>query len=496
MHQAATRTEQSRSILLGAIVVSLAACANAPSNAQMPVADPAVELRDRVKQAYGDAALAQLKSVEIKIDRRLAWPGQGQTANFVEYVVDRQYKHLDLTAQTGSVERWIRQNGNIYHNRYVVDADGAASLDYFDMTIQRNAEAGYFDFFSTDYRSSDTLLAQLIGVGDIPFTFERAEVYRGELFDVISLEVIPESQRIDVYVSRQSGLIKRGFMDREIGGVNIIFDGHTRTDGIAHATETRLYLDETLVEYDHTAQFTPNLDVTDRIAIEPGFSAPPETLDESEPSVDAISEDLFHIGQDGAFSTAARHQGKLYMTNPYDGFQDRYAALSAHLQAELPLSHVLLTHHHSDHLDGLADAVALGATIAVTPQTEAWLRANYEGFDAIQIEVLSDAAQIGPFTAHMTSTSHVSDVAFYYHAPSATLYQDDHYNNVRRDGAGRVQPSGVEMYEFIVSRGLNVSTLLSGHSGKAESWSDFASAVAATPAENSCPSKRLICADQ
>ena len=102
---------------------------------------------DRMTAAYGGRALQELASISSYADRRLAWPGQGQTSAFVEYVHDRQLKHFDLKSRQGSVERWIDQNGNVYHNRYVVDQSGGAVIDYFEMSVERN-EAAFFDFFS------------------------------------------------------------------------------------------------------------------------------------------------------------------------------------------------------------------------------------------------------------------------------------------------------------------------------------------------------------
>ena len=51
---------------------------------------------DRITERYGGETLLALQSIETWADRRLAWPGQGQTADFVEFVHDRHHKHFDV----------------------------------------------------------------------------------------------------------------------------------------------------------------------------------------------------------------------------------------------------------------------------------------------------------------------------------------------------------------------------------------------------------------
>ncbi|MEL6530014.1 MAG: hypothetical protein AAFQ27_08620, partial [Pseudomonadota bacterium] len=150
--------------------------------------DPKAEaVIERVANAYGGERLKSLQSVSISSNRRLAWPGQGQTATLVEYEKDRLRKHFDLVREHGSVERWTSQNGNVYHQRFAVTSEGAALIDYFDMTVTPSERGGYWQWFSGDYRSADILLAhQLATSRPADLAYVGSEFYRGHLNDKIS----------------------------------------------------------------------------------------------------------------------------------------------------------------------------------------------------------------------------------------------------------------------------------------------------------------------
>lgn len=484
-----------QTLAVSAALACLASCA-APAATGQQEPDPRVsETLERISEAYGGEALQNLDTVSINIDRRLAWPGQGQTAGFVEYVTDRQHKTFDLVNQVGSVERWILQNGNAYHNRYVVDGDGPATIDYFDMTVDRPEEGSYFRSFATDYRSSDTLMAYLLTTAPPPLTFERIETYRGEDFDVLSFEVVPETQRISAYVSRHSGLIKRAVMAREIGTVNIIFAAHREVDGVTYADESRIFLDDALVEYDASIAFTPNPGASGRIPVEAGLSGPLVMVDNTEMTVEEVGGGLYHVGQDG-YSPFALNGDVYVAANPYAGLKDRYDALVASTGQEYSVSHVILTHHHSDHLAALDEAIGMGATLVVTAETEKWLRAERDDFEGLPLQVVRSGDKVGPFTIYVHSTNHVTDTAILFHRDSRAIYQDDHYNGLMQSGATRIQPSGLQLYEIITALDLSPSVLLSGHARKAEAWEVFAAAAEQTFHGNICPSLREICLDQ
>ncbi|WP_379552450.1 hypothetical protein [Qipengyuania sp. DGS5-3] len=449
---------------------------------------------ERVVDAYGGQRLVQLRTISIDSDRRLAWPGQGQTAAFVEFEIDRVTKHFDLVSEHGSVERWTHQNGNVYHNRYVVTASGVSTIDYFDMTQTPSETGGYWQWFSGDYRSADTLLAHLLATNPPEIEYAGEATYRGRHHDLIAFTVTPDSPQVTLYIDRDSGLIHRLVMKREIGEVNILFSAHAKSGGIAFAGEVHIFLDDDLTEYEQTRNITFNEPVSAKIAIEDGLTLPAPAPDLSEMTVDEIAPNVFVVGR-GDYSLFVEHEGQLLGVNAYAGLRERYLALIAHLGKPTPLASMIVTHHHSDHMDAVLEAAALGATLHLTDQTNTVLEGRDNWPDNLKVELLGRRSDIGPLSVFVKATGHATQNALVYHAATRTLFADDHYHGLARDAPSRIQPSARELHGIIGQLELDVGFMLSGHARKAEMWEVFDQAVT-TSSNDVCPSNRVICSDQ
>lgn len=489
------------SLLCCLLIWPQAGCAQEGSDPDISVnmaashADPLiVDTLDRLETAYGGAALRNLKTLKIESDRRLAWPGQGQTADFVEFATDRMIKHFDLDARQGSVERWIAQSGNVYHNRYVIDGQGGASIDYFNMSVTRNDEASFARTFAPDYRMSDLLMAHQLIMDAPPLTHLGSQIYQGRDHDVLGFSLNPDGLEVQLYVGKKDGLVHRLVMERDIGTVNILFSDHHNKDGLVHATEMQVYIDETLVEYEDDLAFHPNSPVEALIRVDEDLSEPRTMMDTSEMTVDTLGPALFMVGQED-YSLFVQHDNALIGVNAYPGLKARYEALVEILSDPLPLRAVIVTHHHSDHMDGIDDAIEMGARLYVTEPTRTILEQERDDLQALDVQVMTDASRVGPFEIKLVTTGHAVQNAFVFHTDTQILFQDDHYHPQYVEGASRLQPTVYDLHDWLVTEsGWTVRGLLSGHARKMESWVVFDTAVKSGSRDEICPSKRIICA--
>ncbi|MEL7371581.1 MAG: MBL fold metallo-hydrolase [Myxococcota bacterium] len=471
--------------------------------ASAAVSEPSPEVVKDViataKQAYGGTKLERLRSVSIYSDRRLAWAGQGQTAAFVEFAVDKMIKHFDLKRRHGSVERWIRQTGNVYHNRYVVNAGGGMTLDYMEGTKTTTDNATYWASFAPDYRVSDLLLAHYLATQAPKVTSVGSAYYDGREHHVVSFRISPQSPVLNVYVAKDDGLIRRVSMQRSFGPVTIIFASHSQTQGLRYARENRAFLGDTLVEYEYGLVLRANRKLGPQFRVSSRLKAPPERVDMSNMTVDALAPKVYMVGQSD-YSMFVEHGDRYIAVNSYPGLKARYEALVAHTKRDFPLADVVVTHHHSDHMDGISEAAELGATLHVTEQTMQVLKKSATSTTAPihkigSIRILTDGDALGPLSLYVRPTPHAVENVFAYHADQHILYQDDHYHGQNKTRFSRVQPTAYALHEVIGRLGLKVDFLLSGHARKAERWSDFEKALAQMKRDPVCPSRRRICRD-
>ena len=119
-------------------------------------------VRSLVLEAYGGRKLSDLTSISIKSDRRLAFPGSNYSPDLNEFVEDRYHFQIDLIGQRGSSERYIHQNGNIYHDRTTTTPNGLAEITYPLSRVTYKNGVDFYARFGAVFRLSDTLLAYTI----------------------------------------------------------------------------------------------------------------------------------------------------------------------------------------------------------------------------------------------------------------------------------------------------------------------------------------------
>ena len=450
---------------------------------------------ERVKRAYGGRNLENLKSVRIQNERGLAWPGQGQTASFVEYVRDKFDVHIDLVNQRASQERWIEQNGNIYSERYVSGPEGGvASINYSTGTYEIDEEGSFMRNFGVELTTSDTLIAYFLTTDPHNMVLEEPAYYLGKWHDRLTFGIAPDALAFAAYIDRNTGLITRTEIALRSGTWNTLFSDFQTSRGLTYARKRMDFRDDIMVQTYADRQYTFNKVRWSDLEIEDYLTEPPEQVDSSEMTVDKISQTMHFVGQHNAYSAFVDAGDYIIGLNAYAGFKDRYEAYQKDQPTSKPLHYVLITHHHDDHLGGISEAAETGATIVGTPMTIKLLESD-EQFETASLQTLKKRDQIGPVQTYTVPTSHVAEYAVMYLPDGKVIYQDDHYNPTVKDGPSHVNQTGLVLQDRIEELGLDVNIILSGHARKAEKWADFEIGAAKEALGDICPRNRKICHD-
>lgn len=449
----------------------------------------------RVKAAYGGEKLENLKSLRVQTDRGLAWPGQGQTADFVEFISDISDFQVDLINQRASRERWVSQNGGIYLTRQVSAPDGGvAYINYNTGTFDLYEEGKFHRSFGVELTGTDTLIAYAL-IKDAEVTaLEEPVYYLGKWHDRIKMKIGPTNPESTAYIEQDSGLIRRFEVELQNDSWNAIFDHHQSSDGITYARERMDYRNDVMVQIDPNRRHTFNKVDWSNLKIEEYLAASQEQVDTSKMTVEPITSSVHHVGQED-YSTFIDAGDYIIGVNPYSGLKDRFKAYHKDSGHTKPLRYVLVTHHHDDHISGIAEATELGAIIVGTPMTIETLEAD-DTHNTAQLQTLSTQDRIGPVQTYIVATNHAVEYALIYIPDGNVLYQDDHYNANFVNGPSYVNQNGLVFQNRVNALGLDVDILLSGHARKAETWTDFESAAAKETLGDICPRRREICRDQ
>ena len=446
----------------------------------------------KVVNAYGGSALTNARSLRFQVESKNAFPGQGYTSGYVEFTPLKQDIQFDLENNRASAEAWSSNYNFSFHTRTVSIGDDIVAVNYNTGDYQPAAAPDYYTAFGPNIRSTDTLLAYELS--QRPDTAEHLgeRTYLGRPHELISFE-IPNSPPLTLYVDAESGWISKMARETAFGDLSYQFSDHAKSGGVGYGRNFEFFVgeDANIVSLNQTLSVNTVRDSVFRI--DRGVDEEPARVDTSEMTVDEIAEGTHLAGTGNAYTMFVDAGDYVIGVGGYAGLADRFTAYREATGSDEPLRYQIVTHHHTDHLGGMADALELGATF-VTPANAVDNLNTAAGADIPEdrLMIIEDAATIGPVEVYDIATNHAESYALAYVAPGIA-FQADHYNGLYDDAVAPAGSSAVSLKNAIDGLDLNVETLLSAHGRKAVSWSEFESAVSAYNPDG-CPSGRPICA--
>ena len=451
---------------------------------------------DRVISAYGGEKLRNIKYLSFDSEWQLAWPGQAYDLSRINFVTDKKQQHFNFVDKKVSDEQWISQNGNVYHNRTVSLNDETFIVDYFTNQFLIDENQSFDSQFTTLSLYIDTYLAYAMVMSPQKFTFSGKGVVEGRPSEVLLYKYRENSKAMEIHIDPVTGFILDTMRVLSSGVVTrVIYERHTQKEGLVFAKENRVFSDSQLIYYsvrnDISTESIPNSIYT----VDEGFKKQQISSDSSELKIQKIGNSTFHVGSEGNFSTFFLNEDYVIGVNTYGGLNKRIAEFQK--INSMPLKYIVVSHHHSDHLAGINDAIDAGVTLIMTEVTKAYLSESAEyDLKETDIIVVKDELDLGEVKIFMINTNHAAENLVVYHMTDKTFYQDDHYNADSNGNATFINQTGLVLNQKLFALKLEIDWVLGGHSPKAESWLDFQKAVKGNYIGNVCPSKRLICINE
>ncbi len=452
----------------------------------------------KVVDAYGGDSLTEMRSIRIQNNYKNSFPGQGYTPGYVEFTPLIQDAQIDVANERGSVEGWSANWNFNFNTRTVSVDDDIVAINYSAGTYQPAAAPDYYTAFGPVIRVSDTLLAYELAKRPETAEYQGATTYVGQPHELISFE-IPNSPPLTLYVNSETGYISKMARATGFGDLTYQFGNHTSANGVGYAADFEFFVgpDINIISMSRTASVNSVRSTAFRI--DRGIEAEPERIDGSEMSVNELADGVHFAGQTpaggaGAYTVFVDAGDHVIAVGGYGGLQARYDAYKEAAGHDKPLRYQIVTHHHTDHLGGMADANAMGATF-VTPANAVGNLNTAAGEDIPEdrLQVLDEKMTLGPVEIYDISTNHMASMALVYIPSIKAVFQADHYNGTYAGDV--VSPGGsgtVALKKAIAALDLDVDTVLSAHGSKIIPWSEF-EAAATNYDPDPCPGGRAIC---
>ena len=308
--------------------------------------------------------------------------------------------------------------------------------------------------------------------------------YDGRPHDVITL-VMEVGPGLSLYFDQESHMLTR--MERVLppfGQVEYRFLDYETIDGIAFNRSFRL-----LINGDD------NLDVTNNmIAVNAPLSEytkvdkqlaqiPARGRDEF--NLQEIDEGVFLVGGNGAYGLLVEMSDHIVAIGGTQGAAQRMKEVRKHIE-DKPVKYGVLTHHHSDHVPGVADYAQESAAIVTFRENESVVR-NAGGQDEIDLQFVEDQFTLsdGSRTIELYNigpTPHAENMLVAYLPKEKILFEADHFPQPR---TGPIPPAvpATEAFAAAVDRlNLDIEKIVGAHSPRIGSTADLQAALRAKPA--------------
>lgn len=357
----------------------------------------------------------------------------------------------------------------------LLDAGQGYAIDQLARTWRPLGER---DFFATALQQSELLPPLLLTL--LNTAPERVTAIDGvwevQLDDETRWRLIPASpdplqnHSPDDRTDRLAGL-ERSFegFDGSRHQVRFDYQDYRRQAGISVPDRVVMTVDRQPVQTFQLQQLNLGTPSAQYFTLPDGYQqVPARPADRQAYRAETLSPGLHWIGQGVMYQLFLEwDEGIIAMDATSGDVTGRIAAIRERLPGRA-ITHILVSHHHDDHLHGLDEYVAQGATVIASPAHEGVIRAHL-GSDtpAEFVWVKESPVQLGKGTSqlfiHDIETPHSRHNLVAYLPASRTLYQADLW--VSHDHAPQVAtPNMLTLQQAIEDLGLAVETIVDAHS--------------------------------
>lgn len=427
-------------------------------------------------------ALRDLQSIaaETRLVDTWAWQSRRPAPPWDRATGSRRYALDFRTERYAEDSHWVA-SGN-YPFRSLIVSDGADSF-------VANLDERYWHKDDTDFRSRildfQLLLAPLVlrdasvdtggGTGG-----DRRDSRAGLLPVHASLA----EQPVLLLIDRDRHRLRR--LERVLPDgdrVVIGYDDYERIEGMLFNRVARIHYRGAVTREVHFRVLEPDAPVADRFLLPPNLE---EHVVDSDPAAREfaarqLADGVWFIGEGVHYQLFVEFEDFIVALGSIGGVERRLEELARHVP-DKPVRYAVVSHHHSDHLEGVRALAEAGAVLLTAPAHEAIVRGELAGTSGAvetvaDVRVFSDPhqelriLQIGP-------NSHAEEMLAGYLPDRRLLFAADLFvQPPERPIRARVPPIR-DLAIAIAAFGLEVELLLDPHSPRVNTMSELEIALA------------------
>ena len=295
----------------------------------------------------------------------------------------------------------------------------------------------------------------------------------------------PSSPELTLFVDNNTGLISKMQRNKSVfEDLDYIHSEHKSSGGITYAGQSTFFINGNvnIVSVAHKLEF--NVPVNDSNFVLPASAVDGgERVDNSEMIVNKLNNRVYRIGQNGGFGIFVDTPQGIISAGGYPAINRGLDSFREASGTQKLLTHQIVTHHHSDHVDGLAEAAAMGAKLVTVADNVESIK---EFVTATDLEDRHFLTISRPTTfsegknrveIYEVSTAHAASFLVTYVPAVKAIFIADHFGSQFVTGLPTANINTVTMLEALNELDLDIKTITTAHSGRVFTFKEMEQSV-------------------
>lgn len=374
-----TQSPPIKALLSGLIITTLLAF-----SASMQAGERENRIIDQAVNAYGGDKLIQLKSLHLsdQIQHYSQWQsGHSLQGPMITYLSEQQIElSIDLVNHRKvfkqATQRLVGSHGNatpsVTHQLFT---DGKGYL--IDHAWQQYRPSGRISFDNADRGFSDmldTLIIRQLNLLRSASQWTDIAYIQGEAQNVLTVNSGTENEYV-LYIAQETGYLSRVLRKRGAQMRSYDFLQHHKNAEITWAKQLLVSTAEKPIYHANDRKIRVNAVATSAFNMPDGYHPSPKMkpVDVSQHTIRELANGVYFVGSGWSYTLfidAGEHlisAGAWQMDSHSNDWQNALALLRQNTGNQKPVKQHIVTHHHNDHMMGLADVITHDASLVIHP---------------------------------------------------------------------------------------------------------------------------------
>jgi glyoxylase-like metal-dependent hydrolase (beta-lactamase superfamily II) len=456
------------------------------------------QLIAKITKAYGGEAITELSSFSVKEHYLSPATGQSNSPLLTEIGNSAQALLVDVKNNKAVYDTWFDGRGGGFQNSTITDGEKGHTINYQAKTYGDANNADVYAFAGGTMRTSDAILVHELNKVKDKASLGDDERYMNRLHHILTMP-FPLSADLTLYVDAQTFMVSKMLrVNAQLGNLDYVFSDYKTNNGVKYAASTNFSIAgvPNLISTQRELRF--NFDVAaDSFSVPEGFKPEGERIDTSEMIATKISDRVYHVGQGNGYSMFVDTSVGIIGVGGYPALNARFEQFQSEANNYKPLAYQVVTHHHTDHLGGASEAVAMGARLVTVQENVSAIKANVNPSpDSADFFVVGKRTTFGDgpgrVEVYEVSTIHAARFLVTYVPADKIVFIADHMGSPFAKTIPVANSGTVDMLKALDALKIDVKRIATAHNARIFSIKDMRDSVAAYQ-PTACSGDRPVC---